>query len=309
LLQRKSACGRSTTLTEGDAECDTAHVVQRRRADHVEPVSVPPIVEEVLNSPGEPLDASTRGIMEPRFGHDFSRVRVHTDARAGESAQVINALAYTVGRDVVFEAGRYAPHTSEGRKLLAHELAHVVQQSGLQTRPQANLALSSPDDAGEQEASDFADRFERDTESVEKAEPKALKDNLLSQVSSAPTIVMRQKGEPFTMAEKILKELLKIKPDDPPQTLESHQRKLRELCEGASKTEAKSIHYRTRPESKDALGIQFHKLSAPVQQELRDILQSKFSPAPASEKPAPKVISSPEQAQLRSKKVTKRRSR
>lgn len=88
---------------------------------------VPPMVHEVLGSPGQPLDAGTRAFMEPKFGYDFSGVRVHTDARAAESARAVNALAYTVGRDMVFGAGRYAPETSEGRKLMAHELTHVVQ--------------------------------------------------------------------------------------------------------------------------------------------------------------------------------------
>jgi hypothetical protein len=68
--------------------------------------------------------------MEPRFGHDFGHVRVHTDARAAESALAVNALAYTVGRNVVFGAGRYSPGSAGGRNLLGHELAHVVQQSG-----------------------------------------------------------------------------------------------------------------------------------------------------------------------------------
>jgi hypothetical protein len=69
--------------------------------------------------------------MEPRFGHDFSRVRVHTDSKAAESARAVNALAYTVGRDVVFGAGQHVPGTSAGQRLLAHELAHVVQQKGV----------------------------------------------------------------------------------------------------------------------------------------------------------------------------------
>jgi Domain of unknown function (DUF4157) len=91
--------------------------------------SVPPIVHDVLNGGGgQPLDATTRAFMEPRFGHDFSQVRVHTDGRAAESARAVNALAYTVGRDVVFGMGQYVPGTSVGRRLLAHELTHVVQQ-------------------------------------------------------------------------------------------------------------------------------------------------------------------------------------
>jgi outer membrane protein OmpA-like peptidoglycan-associated protein len=90
----------------------------------------PPAVYDVVQSPGEPLDPPTRALMEPRFGRDFSQVRVHTDAEAAESARSVDALAFTVGRDVVFGAGLYAPTTSVGQRLLAHELAHVLQQSG-----------------------------------------------------------------------------------------------------------------------------------------------------------------------------------
>ncbi|HEX6622562.1 MAG TPA: DUF4157 domain-containing protein [Pyrinomonadaceae bacterium] len=79
---------------------------------------------------GEPLAPSAKALFEPRFGHDFGNVRVHTDPRAADSARRMNALAYTFGRDIVFGAGMYEPGTPWGRKLLAHELAHVVQQSG-----------------------------------------------------------------------------------------------------------------------------------------------------------------------------------
>ncbi len=89
---------------------------------------LPAVVSEVLQSSGEPLPLSARDYFEPRFGSNFAGVRIHTDPRAAESARAVNALAYTVGRDVVFGAGRYAPHSAEGRSLLAHELAHVVQQ-------------------------------------------------------------------------------------------------------------------------------------------------------------------------------------
>lgn len=104
-------------------------LLQRKAANEAEPSSVPPIVHEVLSSPGQPLDSETRTFMEPRFGHDFSRVRVHTDAKAAESARAVNAMAYTVGRDVVFGAGQYAPWTFNGRQLIAHELVHTLQQS------------------------------------------------------------------------------------------------------------------------------------------------------------------------------------
>lgn len=88
----------------------------------------PPIVQKTLQSTGQPLDRATRAFFEPRFGRDLSSVRVHTDPRADESTRAVSALAYTVGRDIVFGPGNYAPHNREGRKLLAHELAHVVQQ-------------------------------------------------------------------------------------------------------------------------------------------------------------------------------------
>jgi hypothetical protein len=103
--------------------------LRRSVTNKTEPTTVPPIVHEVLRSPGRPLDPATRTFMEPRFGHDFSRVRVHTDAKAAESAQAVDALAYTVGRDMVFGAGQYTPGTLVGRRLLAHELTHVVQQA------------------------------------------------------------------------------------------------------------------------------------------------------------------------------------
>jgi hypothetical protein len=91
-------------------------------------IEAPPIVHEVLSSPGQPLDKAARDFMEPRFGHDFSGVRVHTDDRAAESASAVQARAYAVGSNVVFGAGAFAPGTHEGQKLLGHELAHVVQQ-------------------------------------------------------------------------------------------------------------------------------------------------------------------------------------
>jgi len=86
-------------------------------------------VHEVLRSPGQALDPETRAFFEPRFGYDFSKVRVHTDARAAASAGVVDALAYTVGRDVVFGAGQYAPWSRAGQRLIAHELTHVIQQN------------------------------------------------------------------------------------------------------------------------------------------------------------------------------------
>jgi len=91
--------------------------------------AAPPSVDQVLASPGRPLEPVLRQDMEQRFGHDLSRVRVHSGAAAERSARDVNAQAYTVGRDIVFSAGQYAPVTSAGRRMIAHELVHVVQQS------------------------------------------------------------------------------------------------------------------------------------------------------------------------------------
>ncbi len=92
--------------------------------------AAPPIVNSVLSSGGgHSLDAGTKGFMESRFGQDFSQVRIHTDARAAESAQAIQAKAYTSGRDIVFGSGEYQPGSEGGKRLLAHELVHVGQQT------------------------------------------------------------------------------------------------------------------------------------------------------------------------------------
>lgn len=119
-----------------------ASTLQRAGQEHEHtPVEAPAIVHNVVRSAGSPLEAEPRRSMESRFGHDFSRVRVHTDARAAESARAVHALAYTFGTHVVFAPGRYAPATGEGQWLLAHELAHVLQQADapvLQRKPDAD---------------------------------------------------------------------------------------------------------------------------------------------------------------------------
>ncbi|MGN6674241.1 MAG: eCIS core domain-containing protein, partial [Thermomicrobiales bacterium] len=112
---------------------------------------VSPTMPTALGSPGQPLDPDIRAVMEQRFGHDFSGVRIHTDAQAAESAQAINARAYTIGQDVVFGAGEHQPHSSAGRHLLAHELAHVVQQ-GRGGQPPATQSGGPLEQAAEQAA-------------------------------------------------------------------------------------------------------------------------------------------------------------
>jgi Domain of unknown function (DUF4157) len=157
LLQRKCACGGSAGITEECDDCASKHLkLQRRAISREQPSSIPSIVHEVLSSPGQPLDLETCAFMEPRFGHDFSRVRVHTDARAAKSAKAVNALAYTVGRNVVFGAGQYAPQLAQGRQLLAHELAHVVQQASAPAT--GSLEIGDAHGVSEREADNAATR-------------------------------------------------------------------------------------------------------------------------------------------------------
>jgi Domain of unknown function (DUF4157) len=187
LLQRKCGCGTHTIGGGACSKCDDKQrTLQRRAVTHEsDSATIPDVVHEVLRSPGQPLDAGVRSFMEPRFGHDFSRVRartesasigrtglevsqpndrfeqeadrvaetvmqtpgheasaasggspssgfnhvrVHTDARAAEAARALNAHAFTFGNQIVFGEGQYAPRTRQGQQLMAHELAHVVQQ-------------------------------------------------------------------------------------------------------------------------------------------------------------------------------------
>jgi Domain of unknown function (DUF4157) len=102
--------------------------LQRSSTDPNQSVEVPEIVNDVLRSPGQPLDSATLALMEPRFGHDFSQVRIHTGGDADRSARDINANAYTVGHNIVFAEGQFTPDTHQGRRLISHELTHVVQQ-------------------------------------------------------------------------------------------------------------------------------------------------------------------------------------
>lgn len=143
-------CG-GTTCPPGT--CDHDEEV-RRLADGPGPDAVPPTVLGVLGTPGTPLDPATRTRMEGRFGHDFGRVRIHTDAEAARSATDIQALAYTYGSHVVMGAGRYQPHTPAGQRLLAHELTHVVQQGSQAGAP---TSVSDPHDPAEQAAAHTGD--------------------------------------------------------------------------------------------------------------------------------------------------------
>jgi hypothetical protein len=113
---------------------------------------VPPVVHEVLGSQGQQLDMETRALMDRRFGHNFSRVRIYADNKAAESAEAIGAHAYTLRHNIVFGAGQYSPRTANGLRLLAHELTHVLQQENGGASPDQELTIGSAGGQAEAEA-------------------------------------------------------------------------------------------------------------------------------------------------------------
>jgi len=153
-LQRKCECAGSSGGSCSQCEEEKKGTLQRHATSTTEIAAIPPIVHDVLRSPGRPLDEATRAFMESRFGYDFGGVRIHTDPKAASSATAVNALAYTVGSNVVFGRGRYAPGTTNGNRLLAHELTHVIQQSQLQSGSSAIVPVSDP---SEREAARVSD--------------------------------------------------------------------------------------------------------------------------------------------------------
>lgn len=178
LLQHKCACGSSAGL---DGECEECRKkqLQRRPANGAEVSTVPPMVHEVLRSPGQPLDPATRAFMEPRFGHDFGNVRIHADAKATESAGLLNAFAFTSGQDIVFGAGQYAPQTISGKKLLAHELTHVIQQRSV-SRDVPQFADSKRAGSHEREADGVAEKILQEKNSDQVVRPTAQPPNLIN---------------------------------------------------------------------------------------------------------------------------------
>ena len=140
VVQMSGSRGLGTGVSSGRIwECQAESPVQKQvetsktqgiSLSHSERIAVPPTVDEVLSSSGQPLDSATRAFMEPRFGHNFAKVRIHTDERARESAKAVSARAYVVGNHMVFGEDQHKPGTLSGQRLLAHELTHVVQQNG-----------------------------------------------------------------------------------------------------------------------------------------------------------------------------------
>ncbi|MGB9180630.1 MAG: DUF4157 domain-containing protein [Pyrinomonadaceae bacterium] len=165
-------------------ECADKNVrLQRRAVGKAEAeMKAPNIVNDVLRSPGQALDLSTRSFFEPRFGHDFSRVRIHDDTRAAESARAVNAMAYTVGPNLVFGAGYYAPRTNSGRRLIAHELTHFIQQSGESSSQAYNLAESGAVEGGAESASRLHTKMlQRDDAPNVSPDPRSFDDRELAE--------------------------------------------------------------------------------------------------------------------------------
>ncbi len=161
LVQRKCACGGAPGLDGECAACRKQRLQRRAAApDTTLAARAPALGTVALHRPGHVLPAAARADMEARFGHDFGGVRVHTDGAAAASARAYNAFAYTVGQDIVFAAGRYNPATPDGRRLLAHELAHTVQQQGAGGGPiQLASAVDTPDAPLEREAEQAAEHI------------------------------------------------------------------------------------------------------------------------------------------------------
>jgi hypothetical protein len=160
VLQRKCACGGTPGPTGECEQCRKKNLQRKTWNSELgtrNDSPVPSIVSEVLRSAGQPLDTGTRAFMEPRFGRDFSHVRVHNDAPAAASADGVSALAYTVGQRIVFGSGQYMPTAPAGRRLLAHELAHTVQQERSDGSIAARLEIGAVDSAPELEAERIAE--------------------------------------------------------------------------------------------------------------------------------------------------------
>ncbi|PPD31599.1 MAG: hypothetical protein CTY21_11980, partial [Methylomonas sp.] len=174
-IQRKCACGKQTPGGEECSLCKMKRLRLQKRSisggnGGLENLTA---ANEAVNSPWVPLDAATRSALEPYFGHDFSRVRIHAGMKSAESAKAENALAYTSGNHIVFGAGQYAPRSASGMNLLAHELTHVIQQQNGRATAASSTAAT---EAFEQEADRFAGKA-----------AQLVNDRLLTGMGSNPT--------------------------------------------------------------------------------------------------------------------------
>lgn len=271
----------------------------------------PELVHDVLRSSGQPLDPQTRAFMEPRFGHSFSQVRVHTDARAAESARTVDAAAYTVGHNVVFDAGQYAPATVEGRKLLAHELIHVMQQGAGTALVPDNLSISAPGDADEREADKIADSLSPGagpapataaplpsaaTNQQNGPGPQSLQRLIPPRVSRSKVRLARKECvKANSLPERILNQIIKPRPNT---ALADRDECLREFFDSANEKEATTLDYRLRPGSKDTIAVVFRKIEPGTQKELIGVIKKKLGKPVSEAKPEVDVITGASKGRL-----------
>lgn len=255
VLQRKCGCGSSAKSGGDCAACSEKRELQRQ-ATGAGPAVAPPIVHQVLASPGQPLPVSERAFFEPRFGHDFgtvrvndssapqtelpvttpddvfeqdadrvaasigrvpfsrtsrrhdfSQVRIHADTRAAESARAVQARAYTVGRDIVFATGEYSPDTSDGKRLLAHELTHVVQQRAVGVAPVVARAEKAWSEGSQQIADALHEAMDRQWGTDEDAVFNALTGRSVTELRLIAAAYQRLSPAGFTLEHDLRDEL------------------------------------------------------------------------------------------------------
>ncbi len=145
-----------------------------------------------LSTAGQSLSANSRQFFEPRFGHDFSNVRIHTDQVAAKSAESINALAYTTGNNIVFNSGQYSPDSPTGQRLMAHELTHVIQQGGSAASKiqKVDKTPAAPCNLVSVVPSNDRYKFVVDTDNFEEGQQKALTDKLAITSTASPIDVL-----------------------------------------------------------------------------------------------------------------------
>jgi hypothetical protein len=212
LEQQADRIADAVTRTSEPSPARRPPALRFNRPDPGVPVGLPgpPVVHNALRFPGQPLDRAIRADMESRFNHDFSDVRVHTNADAMESARALQARAYTVGNHLVFARGQYSPTTTEGRMTLAHELAHVIQQRGSahviqrQPAPKSKFDFMTADVEGEgtrvmsiyrpSDPAEFLDAFEEKGKDLINAEYGWLSNNLIQYTGD---VVLKQKRDPY----------------------------------------------------------------------------------------------------------------
>jgi hypothetical protein len=193
LIQTKAPSEQITPLVQRqvEEEKEEEEILQTKKREGTTP-EVTHAFESSINAlkgGGQPLPESVHAYFEPRFGYDFTGVRVHTDAKAAESAQAVNAMAYTVGSDVVFGAQQYAPGTYAGNHLLAHELTHTVQQGSNVPRSQHKIVGSQIVDTPEMEdAEDASIRVLKRSSATIQSMPASYSAKLIQREADKPTI-------------------------------------------------------------------------------------------------------------------------